>query len=147
MSNRALLLVEDDDDDLFIMRRALERAGVKNPLYVVQNGQAAMEYLAGTGRFTDRTKYPLPVLVFLDLKLPLISGFDVLGWMRRQPNLTSTIVVVLTSSDHPSDIKTAHQLGANSYLIKPPTSQELIDMAKSFKWYWLEYNSFEPAND
>jgi CheY-like chemotaxis protein len=70
MSNRALLLVEDDDDDVFIMKRALERAGVKNPLYIVPDGQRAMEYLGGTGRCSDRTIYPLPVLVFLDLKLP-----------------------------------------------------------------------------
>jgi CheY-like chemotaxis protein len=85
----------------------------------------------------------LPAVIFLDLKLPLKSGHDVLNWIRNQKRFSAIVVVVLTSSDHPSDIQKAYHLGANSYLVKPPTADELIDLAKAFKWYWLEYNEFE----
>ncbi|MEO5656699.1 MAG: response regulator [Nitrospiria bacterium] len=141
-TNRAILLVEDSEDDIFLMKRALEEAGVKNPLLVVEDGQEAVDYLEGTGKFEDRTSYPLPAVVFLDLKLPLKSGHDVLAWMRRQESFDTTVVVVLTSSEETSDVNKAYRLGANSYLVKPPTAQDLVDMAKAFKWYWLDCNQF-----
>ena len=142
-THRSILLVEDNDDDVFLMDRALKAAGVINPLEVLQDGQAAIEYLSGAGKFSERTRYPLPAVVFLDLKLPLKSGHEVLGWIRRQQGLEGLIVVVLTSSNEPSDIKQSYALGANSFLVKPPTPESLLDMAKSFKWYWLEYNRFD----
>jgi CheY-like chemotaxis protein len=141
-SRRAILLVEDNQDDVFLMRRALLEANVSNPLYVVEDGQAAVDYLSGTGNFSDRNSFPLPALIFLDLKLPFKSGHQVLAWIRGQPQLSSTVVVVLTSSDQPRDVEKSYSLGANSYLVKPPTPEQLLDMAKSFKWYWLEYNHF-----
>jgi CheY-like chemotaxis protein len=141
-TSRAILLVEDNEDDIFLMRRALSQAEVTNPLYIVEDGQEALDYLSGTGKFIDRRSYPLPALLFLDLKLPLKSGHEVLSWVRAQPALQSLVVVVLTSSDQPTDVQKSYQLGANSYLVKPPTAEQLLDMAKSFKWYWLEYNRF-----
>ena len=83
-SHQALLLVEDNEDDVFLMKRALKGARVVNPLHVVDDGQDALDYLAGTGKFADRANYPLPAVIFLDLKLPYISGHDVLAWIRRQ---------------------------------------------------------------
>jgi CheY-like chemotaxis protein len=143
-TGRAILLVEDNEDDVFLMKRAVKEAGITNPLLVVEDGQQAIDYLAGQGDFADRTRFPVPAVVFLDLKLPLKSGYDVLAWIRgAEAGLDSLIVVVLTSSDQPSDIKKSYQLGANSYLIKPPTASELTEMAKSFKWYWLEYNRYD----
>ena len=142
-THRAILLVEDNEDDVFLMKRALEGAAVSNPLTVVEDGQAAIDYLSGTDQFHDRTKYPLPAIVFLDLKLPFKSGHEVLAWIRQQPELHSVIVVVLTSSGEPSDLSKSYQLGANSYVVKPPTAPQLLEMAKAFKWYWLEYNQFE----
>jgi CheY-like chemotaxis protein len=142
---QTLLLVEDNEDDQFIMKRALERAGVVNPLIILEDGRKAIDYLAGAGQFRDRSQYPLPALIFLDLKLPLKSGLEVLQWTREQRELQTIVVVVLTSSDRPSDIKAAYQAGANSYLVKPPTATELAELAKSFKWYWLEYNKFNPG--
>lgn len=140
--NRALLLVEDNEDDVFLMRRALKQAEIENPLYVVGDGAQAVDYLAGNGEFNDREQYPFPALVFLDLKLPFRSGHDVLAWIRKEAELVELVVVVLTSSDEPSDIDRAYKLGANSYLVKPPTLIQLRDLAKSFKWYWLHYNQF-----
>ena len=142
-TNRALLLVEDNEDDVFLMKRALKSARIVNPLLVVEDGQEALDYLCGAGKFADRDQYPLPAVVFLDLKLPFISGHEVLAWIRRQKQLESTVVIVLTSSNEASDLSRCYALGANSYLVKPPTPEQLDDLAKAFKWYWLEYNQFE----
>jgi CheY-like chemotaxis protein len=141
----AILLVEDNEDDVFLMKRALKNAGIVNPLFVAEDGQEAVDYLAGQGKYANREEFPIPAIVFLDLKLPLKRGLDVLAWVRGQPQLESMVVVVLTSSNEPSDLKEAYRLGANSYVVKPPTAQQLLDMAKAFKWYWLEFNRFEPA--
>jgi CheY-like chemotaxis protein len=140
MTNSAILLVEDNEDDVFLMRRALKAARVTNPLFLAEDGQQAVNYLSGTGPYHDRSAYPVPAIVFLDLKLPLKSGLEVLAWIRAQPELTGLIVVVLTSSNEPSDLREAYRLGANSYLVKPPTAVQLIEMAKAFQWYWLTYN-------
>ena len=142
-TSRALLLVEDNEDDVFLMKRALKGAQVINPLHVVEDGQEAVDYLAGTGKFADRAAYPLPAVVFLDLKLPYISGHDVLAWIRRQKELESLVVIVLTSSNEASDLSRCYALGANSYVVKPPTPEQLEELAKAFKWYWLEYNRYE----
>jgi CheY-like chemotaxis protein len=140
--NQALLLVEDSEHDVFLMRRALNQAEIRNPLYVVSDGEEAIDYLAGNGKYKERELYPFPALVFLDLKLPLKSGHEVLAWIREQAELAELVVVILTSSDEPSDIAKAYKLGANSYLVKPPSLVQLRDLAKSFKWYWLEFNQF-----
>lgn len=142
-STGTILLVEDNEDDVVLMRRALKEARITNPLMVLDNGEKAVNYLEGLGAFSDRKQYPLPAVVFLDLKLPLRSGHEVLEWIRRQPALQALVVVVLTASDEPSDIKRCYQLGANSYLVKPPTVDQLLDLAKAFKWYWLNYNRFD----
>jgi CheY-like chemotaxis protein len=142
-TDRAILLVEDNEDDVFLMKRALKGARVLNNLHVVEDGQAAQDYLAGAGKFADRAIYPIPAIVFLDLKLPFISGHDVLAWIRRQKHLDSIIVIVLTSSNEAWDVSRCYALGANSYVVKPPTTQQLEELAKAFKWYWLDHNVFE----
>lgn len=139
----AILLVEDNEDDVFLMKRALKAAGVLNPLLVVEDGQEAIDYLSGAGKFNDRTIYPVPAMVLLDLKLPIIKGLEVLAWIRKQPELRGVVVVVLTSSSEPSDLSESYRLGANSYIVKPPTSVQLLEWAKAFKGYWIEFNRFE----
>jgi CheY-like chemotaxis protein len=144
-TGRTILLVEDNEDDVFLMERALKGAGIANPLQIVSDGQEAIDYLSGTGKFADRAAYPLPAVVFLDLKLPLRTGHEVLAWIRERSEFETLVAVVLTSSNEPSDVRRCYSLGANSYLVKPPTPEQLLDMAKSFKWYWLEYNKFDEA--
>jgi CheY-like chemotaxis protein len=134
----SILLVEDNEDDVFLMRHILATAGVLNPVFVVESGQDAIDYLSGSGIYQDRSRYPLPVIVFLDLKLPLMSGHEVLAWVRGQRQLESLLVVVLTSSNEPSDVRRSYSLGANSYLMKPLTARQLIDLAKAFNWSWME---------
>ena len=134
----AILLVEDNEDDVFLMKHALTAAGVSNPIFVVDSGQQAVDYLSGAGLYQDRSQYPMPVIVFLDLKLPLMSGHEVLAWIRGQRQLESLLVVVLTSSNEPSDVRRSYSLGANSYLMKPLTARQLADLAKAFNWSWME---------
>lgn len=134
----AILLVEDNEDDVFLMKHALASAGVTNPVHVAETGSLAVDYLSGAGKFGDRGKYPLPAVVFLDLKLPLMSGHEVLAWLRAQRHLEGLIVVVLTSSNEPSDLRRSYSLGANSYLVKPLTARQLLDLAKALNWTWLK---------
>jgi CheY-like chemotaxis protein len=141
-ASATILLVEDNEDDVFLMRRALAGAGIVNPLQIAEDGQEAIDYLAGVGRYADREAHPLPAIVFLDLKLPIVMGLEVLAWIRANSAFAHTVVVVLTSSNEPSDLKEAYALGANSYVVKPPSPDQLLAMAKAFKWYWLEFNRF-----
>jgi CheY-like chemotaxis protein len=133
----AILLVEDNEDDVFLMRHALASAGVMNPVFVVETGAEAVDYLSGVGAYQDRRRYPVPTVVFLDLKLPLMSGHEVLAWIRAQSSLEGLLVVVLTSSNEPSDVRRSYSLGANSYLVKPLTPRQLLDLAKALNWTWL----------
>jgi DNA-binding response OmpR family regulator len=142
--SRTILLIEDNEDDLFLMKRALKDAGFTNALHTVQDGDQAIEYLGGTGQYGDRLRYPIPALIFLDLKLPGKSGHEVLAWLRAQSHLNSTVVVVLTSSDLGPDVKTAYSIGADSYLVKPPTGDKLTKLSKAFNWGWLEHQQLDP---
>lgn len=140
--SKVILLAEDNDDDVFFMKYAMKNAGVSVPLQVVEDGVQAVSYLAGEGKFSDRNLYPLPDLVLLDLKLPFKSGFEVLKWIRDQSILNKLLVIILSSSQQDSDINKAYQLGANSYLVKPLTSEQLLKLVKAFKEYWLNFNQF-----
>ena len=137
LRDSAILLVEDDEADIFLLRRAFRNARIANPLIEVRDGQAAIQYLSGEGDYADRARYPIPFLILLDLRLPKLSGFEVIAWMREQPQLAHLIVVVLTASDHVPDVTKARDLGANSYLVKPGTFQELVEMVKRIKGRWL----------
>ena len=133
-----ILLVEDDPNDVFFLQYAFESAGVANPAQVVEDGQQAIDYLAGTGHFVDRNKFPLPCLVLLDLKLPVKMGMEVLRWLRQQPGLQTIIVIVLTSSSNREDIDESYRLGVRSYVVKPLTVEARLELAKALKHYWLE---------
>ena len=145
MSN-TILLVEDEENDAFFFENAMEKAGVANPLKIVTDGQQALDYLNGDGNFADRAKYPLPSLVFLDLKLPRAHGFEVLIRIRELPELRKLIVVILTSSVSEEDISKAYELGANAYLVKPSDTSKLVDIARSIKLFWLTHNHAPPIH-
>jgi len=138
---KVILLVEDNEDDVFLTELALKGASVESRLNVVRNGQEAIDYLNGTAEFADRERYPYPSLIFLDLKLPYRSGLDILAWMRQQKRLPKTTVVVLTGSNEPGDLKAAYDLGAKTYLVKPPTPKMIDDIVKGFKLDWLRCNA------
>ncbi|HZM03348.1 MAG TPA: response regulator [Candidatus Saccharimonadales bacterium] len=123
--DKTILLVEDNRDDVFIFKKTLKKAQINNPVNVVANGQEAVDYLSGVNKYSDREKYPLPCVIFLDLKMPYFDGFEVLAWLRAQPSLQSINAVVLSSSDEPNDHQRAYALGTRSYLVKPPRPEEI----------------------
>jgi two-component system response regulator len=137
---KTILQVEDDSNDVFFLKHALKRAGVANPIRVVNDGQEAIDYLKGAGRFADRDQFPLPGLVLLDLKLPHVMGLDVLKWIRQESGL-SLVVVLLTASAEEADIACAYRLGANGFLVKPSEARKLVDMAKAINDFWLTHNT------
>src|SRR6476646_8435725 len=94
-----ILLVEDQEDDIYLIRKAFKKAGVLNPIHVVRDGEEAIEYLSGEGRFENRAEHPLPELIMLDLKMPRLNGFQVLQWIRQQTDFGAIPVIVLTSSE------------------------------------------------
>ena len=134
-----ILLAEDDENDIFLMGRAFERAGIPNPLVTVRNGQEAIDYLAGNGKYVDRKQYPVPGLILLDLNLPKKSGFEVLEWIRNTPKLNS-ILVICSSSGQSLDIDRAYKLGAHGYVRKPSNFDQLIEQARAIKDFWLIQN-------
>jgi CheY-like chemotaxis protein len=145
MKNACILHVEDEQADLELVQFAFKRAGITIPLQSVTDGQAAMDYLSGTGPFADRENYPLPCLILLDLKLPKVTGLEVLAWLRQQPQHKHTVVIVFSSSAHPGDVESAYGLGANSFVQKPSSLPANLSLAQALKAWWLDLNRFDPG--
>lgn len=130
-----ILLVEDNEDDVFLMRYALSNAGISNPLHVADDGEQAVAYLQGANEFADRVRFPFPAIMFLDLKMPLMSGFDVLAWMQARPHLPKFPVVVLSSSNAPADVERAARFNA-IYAVKPPAPALFERIASELGFVW-----------
>jgi DNA-binding response OmpR family regulator len=137
---KPILQVEDDENDVFLLRHAMKKAGVENSIHVAGDGQQAIDYLKGVGKFADREKFPLPCLVLLDGKLPYVMGLDVLKWIRQQSGL-ALVVVMLSASRENADIAAAYRLGANAFLTKPSEAHKFEAMVKAIKDFWLTHNS------
>ena len=118
----------------------MKKARIANPIHHASDGQQAIDYLQGAGKFADREQFPLPGLVLLDLKLPYVMGLEVLRWIRQQPR-TPPIVIVLTASAENADIAEAYRLGANAFLVKPSEASKLEDIVKAIKDFWLTHNT------
>lgn len=140
----SILLVDDNEDDIFFAKHALREAQITNPYKAATDGQEAIDYLSGVGKFTDRAQFPLPGVMLLDLKMPRKTGFEVLQWVRGEAHLRTLPIIILTTSCETSDIRRAYELGANSYLQKPSNTKVLAEMMNSLKSYWLHYNQFLP---
>ena len=124
------LLAEDCEDDVVIFRKTMTQALVDFPLFVVKDGQEAIDYLKGAGEFRDRSVYPVPDLLLLDLVMPRRNGFEVLAWIRDQPALSRLFVVVLTSVESIHNMENAHRLGAISFLVKPLNFTEMFLLSR-----------------
>lgn len=134
-----ILLVEDEDDSVLLLESAFRKAQFTNPVHRVSHGALAMEYLTNAITPGKRT-VPLPALILLDLKLPLVSGLELLKWIRQHPVLHSQIVIIFTSSAQPSDVAAAYRNGANSYVVKPTSLTTLTELAAGLRSYWLRLN-------
>jgi CheY-like chemotaxis protein len=137
---RTILLVEDEASDAALMLRGFEQAHVANPIIHLKNGDDVLRYLAGKAQYSDRSKYPLPALILLDLKIPGTTGIQLLQWMRVQGEINRIPVVVLTNDDNPATIDAAYDLGANSYLVKPGKPAEIARMVETIQRYWVKLN-------
>lgn len=142
MNGSSVLLVEDDSNDVLFIRRAFLRANPTIEIQIVKDGDAAVDYLSGTGEFSDRDRYPLPGLILLDLKLPRRSGIEVLQWIRQKEAIKRIPVVILTSSRERLDVDLSYDLGVNSYLVKPVSFDDLSTMVESLNAYWIGLNEY-----
>ena len=135
-----ILLVEDDSSDAELLIRAFKKAGVQNPIRHLDNGDAALFYLQGIDTYVDRDKNPLPALILLDLKLPGMSGLELLRWLRQQKNLRRIPVLILTSENDARLMDAAYDAGANSYLLKSVSPDEIERVVNLITNYWLNLN-------
>ncbi len=147
LTHQCILQVEDDENDVFLRQRAFAEAGITNPVHVVSDGQAAIDYLSTAASFADPRNFPLPCLVLMDLKLPKLSGLEVLAWIRRQPGLKKLVVVLFSSSLAPGEVERAYELGANSFVQKPADFRQTAEIAQLVKRWWLGYNHFAPITE
>jgi CheY-like chemotaxis protein len=145
-----ILLADDDKNDVLLLERAFQRAKVEVRFMVVGDGQEAIDYLSGTGKFGDRASYPWPALVLLDLKMPMVDGFDVLEWWRGREHAHASAgelpIVVMSSSNQESDINRAMGLGAAGYQVKSGDLQNVFAFAKDLREKWLQLAKKEDDN-
>lgn len=135
---QVVLSVDDNDVDGALLERAFKRTSIPARLYRVSEGPQALAYLSGDGIYRDRDNYPLPDLVLLDLAMPKMSGVEVLRWIREQSLVRKTKVLIFTSSERPEDFKTANEIGADGYLLKPTKFDDLKKLVKQIQDEWLD---------
>ena len=137
---RAVLVVDDDESDLLFLQRAFREVQISNPVRTASDGQEAIDYLSGSGKFADRAQYELPRLMILDLKMPRVTGLEVLRWLRAQSDLIRLPVIVFSSSAYPADVIEAYQNGANAFVTKPSGTAPRAELARMIKDFWLTLN-------
>ena len=140
MSDMTILLVEDNPDDELLALRALKKSNVPNTVVVTRDGQEALDYIFGEGKFQGRDVRVLPKVVFLDLKLPKLDGLEVLRKIREDKRTKGLPVVLLTSSDEVQDMQAGYDIGVNSYINKPVDFAEFVSQVKLLGQYWLGVN-------
>ena len=144
MDNRPIFLIEDNESDIELTRRAFRKINIVNRLIVLEDGQDAIDYLWAQGKHRGRDTSELPALILLDLKLPRISGLEVLRRIRADPRTRRIAVVILTSSKEEQDLAASYDLGVNSYIRKPVDFEQFIAAAEHIGIYWLVLNEPPP---
>ncbi|OGW80257.1 MAG: hypothetical protein A3G33_06180 [Omnitrophica bacterium RIFCSPLOWO2_12_FULL_44_17] len=131
-----ILLAEDNEADVKITLRAFDKARLKNNIFVVRDGEEALDFIYHRGKYSDATRYPKLDLVLLDIKMPKVDGLEVLKKLKSDPVFKMLPVVMLTSSKNEQDIVTSYMDGASSYIPKPVSFQEFIEVVNGFNFYW-----------
>jgi two-component system, response regulator len=135
-----ILIVEDNPNDAELTLRALKKNNLANEVYVAEDGQEALDFIFCKGEFASRSMATPLKVIFLDLKLPKISGLEVLAALKADPRTKKLPVVIITSSKEDPDIHAAYELGANSYVVKPVDFNEFISAMQSTGFFWLLVN-------
>jgi len=135
---RTILMVDDDPDDFFLVRNAFKATGLRGEVQQVTGGEEMLDYLYRRGKFKDLEEPPVPCVILLDLNMPGKNGWEVLGEIKRNPCYRRIPIVVFTTSGEEEDISGSYELGASSYISKPPTFEALVEVMKTLGEYWLK---------
>lgn len=135
-NSKTILLIEDSNDDVVLLKRVIARAGIAYPIQVVSDGAEAIKYLNREAPFQDRSKFPLPYIILTDIKMPKRTGFDVLEWIRRNPECRGIPTIILTSSSQESDVVRAYDMGATAYIVKPAEGAVLDTIVHRLFSFW-----------
>jgi CheY-like chemotaxis protein len=133
---KLILLVEDSTDDVFVFKRALARTNLKNPVSVAPDVEDAICYLEGVGTYADRSLFPLPSIVIIDLRMPNKDGFHLLEWLHDRPEFWNVNIVVVSGVSRTQEVNRAYKMGASSFLIKPIQEDDLRRLARAYPAYW-----------
>lgn len=147
MAQGCILHIDDDENERFLLEHCADTADLRAPVVSLPSGQDAIEYLKGINGYSDRNRFPLPCLILLDLKMPGLDGFDVIRWIREQPELQTLPVIMLSSSNFPGDIEKGMKLGLNAFVSKPSNLDNFVELMKSIDAFWLHYHEFDPTSD
>jgi CheY-like chemotaxis protein len=140
MENKeTILYAEDEPDDQFFIERALKQLTCPVEVRFVNDGQEALDYLQGKGQYADRSRFPMPTVIFLDIKMPRLNGFEVLKWLKEQEAFKRIPVAMITSSQMQEDIDRVYELGASAYLVKPARMDELQKLFKVTGEFFVEH--------
>jgi CheY-like chemotaxis protein len=133
-----ILMADDDPDDRMLTEDALKEARLANEIRFVENGEELIQYLRQQGKFGDKTLSPRPGIILLDLNMPKMDGREALQILKNDPELRRIPVIIMTTSKADQDILKSYDLGANSYVTKPVTFDELVEVVRGFGRYWFE---------
>ena len=142
-----VLIADDSESDIFFLLRAFSASRVRNPVYVVRSGAEAIEYLAGVGKFSNRSRYPLPKIVFLDLRMPPPDGLDVLRWKEKRKGLPRMLWVAMSNFDVVKTINEAYCAGATTFLTKPLDGADVKNLIEAFDEYWTVNDVDDPGTE
>ena len=132
-----IVLAEDDEDDQLIVRRAFKKARFRSPLHIVDDGQELMRYLRAEGEYSNRSEYPMPGLILLDLNMPVMSGEDALAAIKADKDLQHIPVVILTTTDDQTGVNRCYELGASTFITKPVTFAGFLEVVSELQLYWF----------
>ena len=136
--NLTILIAEDNQDDAFFLERACRKIGLKNPVQILTDGAEVIDYLKAAGKYENRSEYPFPSVMFIDVKMPRVNGFEVLKWLQENQHCKVIPTMMFSSSEQPEDVDRAYQLGANAYLVKPNLIEHLHTKLRLAQQFWAE---------
>ena len=134
--SNVILIVDDQPNDLEALTRALRKFDVENPILCLNDGDEAIRYYNGTGKYSDRSKYPLPSILFLDLKLRTVSGWEVLDWIHGLGMKQKSNIFVYTQLSTVNEVHRLYNLGADSFIHKPVQEDDLTNLIRHFPNFW-----------